>query len=109
MSREETSRLGSSVSKRRRLEDRGVDSGSDDKVDFNLEDNAGVGIHGMYKLLHAVYTASRFARIEQVFADVPVKRIRHVRGVKRLLYPVCLVEFIPVRHSLSLYIIMNSW
>ena len=34
--------------------------------------------------------------------------IQNVRGVKRLLYPVCLVEPIPVRHSLSLYIIMNS-
>ena len=56
----------SSVSKRRRLEDRDVDSGSDGKVDFNQEGNAGVGIHGMYKLLYtasrfAVYTASRFA------------------------------------------------
>ena len=61
MSREETPRRGSSVSKRRRLEDRDIDSGSDGKVDVNQEDNAGVGIHGMYKLLHAVYTASRFA------------------------------------------------
>ena len=61
MSREETPRRGSSVSKRCHLEDRDVDSGSDGKVDFNQEDNAGVGIHGMYKLLHAVYTASQFA------------------------------------------------
>ena len=61
MNGEETPRQGASVSKRRRLEDRDVDSGSDGKVDFNQEDNAGVGIHEMYKLLHAIYAASRFA------------------------------------------------
>lgn len=61
MNGEETPRRGASVSKRRRVEDQDVDSGSDGKVDFNQEDNAGVGIHGMYKLLHANYTASRFA------------------------------------------------
>ena len=48
------------------------------------------------------------ASIELFVAGIPVKCIRHVRGVKRLLYPVCLVESIPIRHSLLLYIIMNS-
>ena len=61
MSREETPRRVASVRKRCRLDDRDVYSGSDSKVEFNQEDNAGVSIHGMYKLLQAAYTASRFA------------------------------------------------
>jgi len=61
MSGEETPRRVASVRKRLCLDDRDVYSGSDNKVDFNQEDNAGVSIHGMYKLLQAAYTASRFA------------------------------------------------
>ena len=66
MSREETPRRGSSVSKRRRLEDRDVDSGSDGKVDFNQEGNAGVGIHGMYKLLYTPFTQLRDSPFTQL-------------------------------------------
>ena len=50
MNGEETPRRDASVSKRRRLEDQDVDSGSDGKVDFNQEDNAGVDIFFLGRL-----------------------------------------------------------
>ena len=44
------------------------------------------------------------ASIELVVAGIPVKCIRHVRGVKSLLYPVCLVESTYTCSKLSLFI-----